>query len=71
MTHTVTLERFKKLFPQYVEHIDVWFPNGRNCIRIRLKDKREIIFTYDDNRHWLLETVDHYIDRIKAKEDKK
>jgi hypothetical protein len=71
MTHTAILNIFKELFPQYAEKSKMWVPNGRSCIRVKMDNKSEFIFTYEGNGHWSLETVGCYIDRIKAKEDKK
>lgn len=61
MAHKEVLNNFKLYFPQFAESIDVWFPNGKNSIRIRLKDKREFIFTYHNVLFWRFETVDSFL----------
>ncbi len=42
MTHNEVYKRFELYFPQYAgaDKVDVWFPNGKNSIRIRQKNKQ-------------------------------
>ena len=44
--------------------IDVWFPNGRSSIRIRFKNHYEIVYTYNSQNDWSVETVDSYMKRM-------
>lgn len=60
---------FKICFPTYAESVETWFPNGKNRIRVRLINKYDFIFTYNNNRDWCFETVDSFIARTKG--DKK
>ena len=47
MSHSEVMKWFEYYFPDYAgERIDVFFPNGRNSIRIRQKNGQEFIFTY-------------------------
>ena len=73
MTHRVVYNMFfcamqQLNFYRSMEHlhdqIDTWFPNGKSSIRIRFKDLREIIFTYNEYNNWSIETVDSYLKRI-------
>lgn len=70
MTHHDILKKFNAIFSEFNDLIELWAPNGRHSIRIRLNDKREFIFTYNSANDWCFETVTSYAKRIK-KEDKK
>lgn len=66
MTHAFILEQFKLYFPPYATDIKEWFPTGKNCIRVRLIDSREFIFTYEAENNLRLETVEHFLKRLKG-----
>lgn len=58
MVHSDILAKFLEMFfGTYSELIEVWFPSGRNTIRVRLTTKQELIFTYNDKKDWSLMTV--------------
>lgn len=59
-------EIFKTVLPTFGEHTTLWFPNGKNGIRIRIDDGCEFIFTYDSKDDWSFETVDRYIKKMKG-----
>ena len=60
------LEKFKELFPQYAEQVEMWFPNGKNSIRVRTHERHDYVFTYHAKYCWSLETIDIYVDRMKG-----
>lgn len=69
MFHTKIYDAFKDMFPNYVNESVVYFPNGKNSIRLRGVDgyrfyRQELVFTYYDNRNWRLKTVDQFIKRM-------
>lgn len=52
MSHSEVMKWFEYYFPDYAgERIDVFFPNGRNSIRIRQKNGQEFIFTYHSQKN--------------------
>lgn len=59
-------EQFKVYFPQIASNVDVWFPNGKNSIRIRQTDKQEFIFTYNNSKNWSFETIEYFIKHMKG-----
>lgn len=61
MTHNDVLEYFKLLFPLTFEQVVIWFPNGRNSIRVRILNNQEFVFTYTSQREWKFETLDEYM----------
>ena len=61
MVANLIFEIFMTLFPTFGEHATMWFPNGKNGIRVRIDDGHEFIFTYDGKDDWNLETVGRYI----------
>lgn len=67
MTHNEVLKLFESSFPFYKSNIETWFPNGRNCIRVRQTNKQEIIFMFNNSKDWKLETVDSFIKSLKEK----
>lgn len=62
MVPSKIFEKFKEKFPSETEKIDIWFPNGRNAIRVRFKSRSEVIFTYWSDKKWKLESLDHFLD---------
>ena len=62
MAHADILKIFERMFRSYAgTKIAVWFPNGRNSIRIRHNNKREYIFTYFGPSDWKFETVESFL----------
>lgn len=70
MGHTEVFKKFKVYFPSYANQSEVWFPCGRNAVRIRLKSKFELVFTYKNDQNWSLETINVFIDRTMKGEQK-
>lgn len=66
MVHTKVFEQFKQLFPEYLEMLSIWFPSGKNAIRVRKLDGKEFIFTFNGSNNWRFETVDSYIKSMKG-----
>lgn len=71
MTHNCVYDIFEKKFNKIAGQIEVWFPNGKNSIRIRLDDKNEYIFTFNSESDWSLETVNSYLKRVKGESKKR
>lgn len=75
MTRNQVYEKFIKMFPVYVNDNLVYFPNGKNSIRIRgiqgfscMKTKQDIIFSCNyDCSEWKLETVDSFLKSLKER----
>lgn len=62
MVHQEVFKLFDLYFPEYSkEKAEAWFANGKNSIRIRLKNKQELIFTYNGKDDWKLETVKSFL----------
>ena len=65
MGHNEIFKQYNSLFPIYSgSNAKMWFPNGKNCIRVRLNNNQEFIFTYNDVENWKLETTKSYIKSI-------
>lgn len=70
MTRAELLVLFCEIF-RVKNEIEDWFPNGKNSIRIRFKEKtmlpfaidksKELIFTAESRDDWRLETVDSWV----------
>ena len=68
MSHNEVYKQFELHCPDYAgEKVDVWFLNGKNSIRVRLKDKRVFVFTYNSPSDWKFETVDSFLKSMKGK----
>lgn len=48
----------------------MWFPNGRNSIRIRQKNGQEFIFTYHSQKDWKFETITSFLNGMKGGKSK-
>lgn len=67
MSHSEIMKWFEYYFPDYSRNrVDVWFPNGRNSIRIRQKNGQEFIFTYHSQKDWRFETVTSFLNGMKG-----
>lgn len=67
MTHNEVYKRFELYFSFYAgENVATWFPNGKNSIRIRQKNRTELIFTYDGKDDWRFETAKSFINSMKG-----
>lgn len=58
--------KFKELFPQHAEQIEMWFPNGKNSVRVRDYNKHDYVFTYHGRNSWSFETVDCHVERMRG-----
>ena len=58
--------KFTSMFPAMSKYTAIWFPNGRNSIRIRYINKHELIFTYHSDTDWRLETVNEFLKNMKG-----
>lgn len=71
MTPKMIWEMFKFLFlPHFLNRITEgevvsWFPIGKNSIRIKTKNHKEFVFTYEDEDNWILETYKVYLLRMR------
>lgn len=62
MTHNEVFKRFELYFELFAgDRVAVWFPNGKNSIRIRQKNGAEFIFTFNSHKDWKFETIDSFI----------
>lgn len=59
-------QQFEKHFPQFSEHVEEWFPNGKDSIRVRIQSGSDFIFTYHNSWDWCLETVESFIKKLKG-----
>lgn len=74
MTCKQVYEIFKLMFPHYINDDLIYFPNGKNSIRIRGVDKlifknQDVVFTVDGRDRpviWKLESVDSFIKNLKG-----
>lgn len=67
MAHGDVYKCFKLYFPQFADgNAEMWFPNGKDSIRVRMKDKREVIFTCGGKDNWKLETMKSFINGRKG-----
>lgn len=65
MPHKEVLERFKKFCNIDDVLIDRWFPNGKNSVRVRLRNHfTDLVFTFKSHNNWKLETVNSFIDSM-------
>lgn len=65
MTHKEVLAKLKEICTIEDDETAVWFPNGRNSVRVRSKLYGEFIFTYHSKKKWRLESVESFLDSIK------
>ena len=62
MSHSDVYKLFELHMPSYAgDRVEIWFPNGRNSIRVRMRSREEFIFTFNNPKDWRFETIDSYI----------
>lgn len=66
MTHRQVYGKFQETFPAYVHENLIYFPNGKNSVRIRgirglHSGGEDFVFSYNGVNDWKLETVDSFI----------
>ena len=66
MQHVEVIDRLNKMFPNMTGHMKIWFPNGKNSIRVRRGDNKEFIFTYNNDEDWRLETTSSFLNNMKG-----
>lgn len=66
MTHAEVYEKFKMKFPEYAKHLEDWFPNGKNSVRVRLKSGSDFVFTYINEDDWCFESVVSHIRKMRG-----
>lgn len=65
MVHIKVYEKFKMDFPAIHKETELWFPNGLNSIRVKLKSGKQLVFTLNDNE-WTQESIKEYLKRMKG-----
>lgn len=70
MTHRQVYGLFRDIFPAQTNADTIWFPNGKNSVRIRgviglYSEKIDYVFTYYGKDGWRLETIDSFIKHLK------
>jgi hypothetical protein len=66
MVHKDVYAKFARLFSDLASQAELYFPNGKNCIRVRVVGGKEFIFTYHSDKDYILETVDRFVKRLKG-----
>lgn len=66
MIHKDVFKQFEMLFPKYAKKTELWFPAGKNTIRVRLTDKREFVFRYDGMNNMQFETIHSFVEKTKG-----
>lgn len=75
MVHTDIFKKYKLRCSMSNGSVNAWFPNGRNSIRVRLFDKKEVVFTYHGPKNWKIESMGSFLDsmchtKLKIKREK-
>lgn len=73
ITHNKVYEYFKLYFPQYSADVSMWFPNGKNSVRVRVlrdNNSQDFVFTYGGKTNWCFETVNSHIKKMLKKGEK-
>ena len=66
MVHSKVFECFQEHLPAFAEKVETYFPNGKNSIRVRQKDGKEFIFSFNGEKTWRFETIDQFLAGMKG-----
>ena len=61
MSQKEAFNKFKLYFPKFADASEMWFPNGKNSVRVRLNNRKEIVFTFNSELDWRFETVESFM----------
>ena len=66
MSHNDIYAKFQAFFPVQAKDVTIWFPNGKNSVRVRLFSQfgLEFIFTYHSTKDWKFETLDSFLSKV-------
>ena len=64
MHHKTVLQIFSKILPELAKQIDQHWPNGRNSVRIKLRNGTQVVFTVLERDLWRLESLHSFIRSI-------
>lgn len=67
MNHKEVYKALERHLPSFFSQTSIYFPNGKNSIRIRLKDGNEFVFSFNNDDIWKLETRDQHLIEMKTK----
>lgn len=68
MVHKEVYKQFELYFPLYAgKNVEVWFPNGKNSVRVRQKNGQEFIFSYSGKDDWKFETRKSFINYLNER----
>ena len=70
MSQDYVYKMFTSYFPQHEKRTELWFPNGKNSVRVRQVDGQQFIFTYNGPNDWCFETMDSFVNRMKLQQEK-
>lgn len=65
MTNKELMMKFKEISRITDDEIDMYFPLGTTAIRVRLKNRKELVLTYTNGRRWRLETKESYVNGVR------
>lgn len=61
MSQKEVFNKFKLYFPKFADASEMWFPNGKNSVRVRLNNRKEVVFTFNSELDWRFETVESFM----------
>lgn len=67
MTPIDIFEKFKKVYPVGGDDVERFLMVGTNAIHVRLKNRKELVFTYFSSNKWKIESMDLYLQEKKGK----
>ena len=62
MNHKDVFKAFQSIFS--IGTVDTWWQNGYNSVRIRFENRKEVVFTYEHDTKWKLETLESFLDKM-------
>lgn len=65
MTPNILFNIFKtKFLSSTNKTVKEWFPNGRGSIRVVLEDRNVLVFRYENENEWTIETMKNFLKRM-------
>lgn len=67
MTPSDIFNKFLRAYPVSYDEVVSYLVMGPKTIRVRLKNRKELVFTYFSSNKWRIDSMDLYLSENKSK----
>lgn len=67
MTPSDIFNKFLRVYPVSYDEVVTYLVKGPKTIQVKLKNKKELVFTYFSSNKWRIDSMDLYLSDKKSK----